>query len=205
MSPHNSDSGKCSSSRSLPASFISRRICSILCSASGDGIERPFSQRLIVGNETPSLAANFSCVRPSRVRSSLISPVQSGSLNVLPRKYATRFKKSDRMIYHVMGQCNRKMARADAFPRSPDQTTVRCMADDHSAGKAARPTGANAAGGGLMVDTVCMRNSGCTLARTYGLGMRRLKIARYMRGQGKLPISANLAQCYSRMRLTRAL
>jgi hypothetical protein len=37
-----------------------RSSASIFSMASGDGRARPFSQRLMVGNVTPSLAANFS-------------------------------------------------------------------------------------------------------------------------------------------------
>ena len=61
--------GKYCLSRSVPLSPMLRSSSSICFNARGDGLARPFSQRLIVGKVTPSLAANFSWVRPVRSRS----------------------------------------------------------------------------------------------------------------------------------------
>lgn len=63
-------SPKNSSRISRPFSHRSRSKSSICLSASGDGLARPFSHRLMVGKVTPSLAANISWVSPVRSRSS---------------------------------------------------------------------------------------------------------------------------------------
>ena len=48
-----------------------------LCMANGEGFVRPFSQRLIVGSVTPSLAANFSWVSSRCVRTARIAVARS--------------------------------------------------------------------------------------------------------------------------------
>lgn len=64
---------KNSSKRSWPFLPKPRSKSSICFIARGDGLARPFSQRLMVGKVTPSLAANFSWVSPVRSRSSRTS------------------------------------------------------------------------------------------------------------------------------------
>jgi hypothetical protein len=51
-------SGKYRFRRSAPFLPMLRSSSSIFCMAKGDGLARPFSQRLIVGKVTPSLAAS---------------------------------------------------------------------------------------------------------------------------------------------------
>jgi hypothetical protein len=53
-------SGKYCFRRSAPFLPMLRSSSSIFCMAKGDGLARLFSQRLMVGKVTPSLAANFS-------------------------------------------------------------------------------------------------------------------------------------------------
>ena len=88
------------------------------------------------------------------------------------------------------GECKSKIRpcqrRVKMYAR---QISAESRSDDHSAGKPARPVGAKAPYGALSGKTVGIRNDELTFAMTCSEGMRRLEIARAIRGStGHSPV-----------------